>query len=134
MEGIGLVTTSSPTSSVTGRPWASHAWRSVPRQAAWSSPTWTGRVGTPPAKQLHTSVPPLTEAIHRSRATSSCSQRKPSGGSGEPVVATQPTADRSRSRPGWMPALRQAMTYAAEVPKTVVPVCSATRHCAATSG
>ena len=26
----------------------------------------TGRVGTAPAKQLHTSVPPLTEAIHRS--------------------------------------------------------------------
>ncbi len=51
----------------------------------------TGRVGTAPAKQLHTSVPPLTEAIHRSAPTSSCSQRKPSGGSGEPVVATQLT-------------------------------------------
>ena len=48
----------------------------------------TGSVGTAPAKQEQTSVPPLTEAIHRSSRTSSCSQRKPSGGSGEPVVAT----------------------------------------------
>lgn len=74
---------------------------------------WTGRVGTAPAKQLQTSVPPLTEAVHRSAPPSvkeSCSQRKPSGGSGEPVVATQVMAERSRSRAGWMPSLRQAMT------------------------
>ena len=96
---------------------------------------WTGRVGTAPAKQLHTSVPPLTEAIHRSlRATSSWSQRKPSGGSGEPVVATHLTRERSRSRAGWTSALRQAMTYAAEVPKRVAPVRSATRHWAPVSG
>ncbi len=74
---------------------------------------YTGRVGTAPAKQEQTSVPPLTEAIHRSAplsANSSCSQRKPSGGSGEPVVATHCTRERSWSRAGWTPALRQAMT------------------------
>ena len=73
---------------------------------------WTGRVGTAPAKQLQTSVPPLTEAIQRSApfGEASWSQRKPSGGSGEPVVATQLMAERSRSRAGWTPALRQAMT------------------------
>ena len=43
-------------------------------------------------------------------------------------------ADRSRSRPGWTPALRQAMTYAAEVPKRVAPVRSAIRHWAPVSG
>ncbi len=110
MDGMGLVTTSSPTSSTTGSPWASQAWRSVPRQGAWSSPMYTGRVGIAPAKQLQTSVPPLTEAIHMSSATSSWIQRKPSGGSGEPVVATQRTRERSKSRPGWTSALRQAMT------------------------
>ena len=41
-----------------------------------------GGSGTAPAKQLHTSVPPLTEAIQRSWPTSSWSQRKPSGGQG----------------------------------------------------
>lgn len=74
---------------------------------------WTGRVGTAPAKQLHTSVPPLTEAIHRSApfsANSSWSQRKPSGGRGDLVVATHLILDRSWSREGWTPALRQAMT------------------------
>ncbi|CAM5322494.1 hypothetical protein SCALM49S_08742 [Streptomyces californicus] len=71
---------------------------------------WTGRVGTAPAKQEQTSVPPLTEAIQRSSATSSWSQRKPSGGSGEPVVATHWIRERSKSRPGWTSALRQAMT------------------------
>ena len=72
---------------------------------------WTGRVGTAPAKQLQTSVPPLTEAIHRSSATSSWSQRKPSGGSGEPVVATQLTLDEVEvAGRGGRPALRQAMT------------------------
>ena len=39
--------------------------------------------------------PPLTEAIHRSSRTSSWSQRKPSGGSGEPVVPTHWTRERS---------------------------------------
>ena len=95
---------------------------------------WTGRVGTAPAKQEHTSVPPLTEAIHRSSRTSSCSQRNPSGGRGEPVVATHWTRERSKSREGWTPALRQAMTYAAEVPKRVAPVRSAMRHWAPVSG
>lgn len=70
---------------------------------------YTGRVGTAPAKQLHTSVPPLTEAIHMSGDTSSWIQRNPSGGSGEPVVATQVTRERSKSWPGRTPALRQAM-------------------------
>ncbi len=71
---------------------------------------WTGRVGTAPAKQLQTSVPPLTDAIQRSSATSSWSQRKPSGGSGEPVVATHFTAERSKSRAGWTSAFLQAIT------------------------
>ena len=95
---------------------------------------YTGSVGTAPAKQLHTSVPPLTEAIHMSSVTSSWIQRKPSGGSGEPVVATHLTRERSKSRPGWTSALRQAMTYAAEVPKNVVPVRAATLHWAPGSG
>lgn len=95
---------------------------------------YTGSVGTAPAKQEHTSVPPLTEAIHRSSRTSSCSQRNPSGGSGEPVVATHRTRARSKSRAGWTPALWHAMTYAADVPKRVAPVRSAMRHCAPVSG
>lgn len=95
---------------------------------------WTGRVGTAPAKQEHTSVPPLTEAIQRFSRTSSWSQRKPSGGSGEPVVATHFTDERSKSRPGCTSALAQAITYAAEVPYRVARVRSATRHWAAVSG
>ncbi len=112
MEGMGWVTTSSPTSSTSGLPCGSQAARSVAREGACSSPVWTGSVGTAPAKQLHTcTVPcaPLTEAIHMSAATSSWIQRKPSGGSGDPVVATHLTRERSKSRPGCTSALRQAM-------------------------
>lgn len=53
-------------------------------------------------------MPPLTEAIHISAplaANSSCSQRNPSGGSGDPVVATHCTLDRSKSLAGCTPAL-----------------------------
>ncbi len=96
---------------------------------------WTGRVGTAPAKQEQTSVPPLTEAIQRSSrdlvvqpAEAVGRQRRAGGGD---------AAARGRGRgrgPGWTPALRQAMTYAAEVPKSVAPVRSAIRHWAPVSG
>ncbi|GAA4992373.1 hypothetical protein GCM10025734_20380 [Kitasatospora paranensis] len=59
---------------------------------------------------------------------------EPVGGSGEPVVPMQRTAERSRSRPGWSSALRLAITYAAEVPRTVARVRAATDQRAPVSG
>src|SRR5579859_6988581 len=66
IEGIGLVITSSPTSSTSGRPSGSHASTDAPRIRACSSPTYTGKVGEPPTKAVHISVPPEVENSHRS--------------------------------------------------------------------
>ena len=62
MEGIGLVTTSSPTSPITGRPSAFQASSATPRFGAEISPAQTGVVGALPAKAPTTSVPPLVDA------------------------------------------------------------------------
>jgi hypothetical protein len=59
---MGRVTTSSPTSPVTGRPSASYASRATPSSGAEISPGHTGVVGALPAKPLTMSVPPLVEA------------------------------------------------------------------------
>ena len=48
IDGIGTVTTSSPTSPVSGRPCSSHASTRVPRKRHWISPATTGLVGQPP--------------------------------------------------------------------------------------
>ena len=69
MDGIGLVTTSSPTAPRTGLPRASHESRATPRHGADSSPGHTGMIGEPPAKALTTSVPPDVELTRTRRPT-----------------------------------------------------------------
>src|SRR5690349_4330639 len=71
IDGIGRVMTSSPTSSTSGAPEGSQASTAQPRQRAWSSPSYTGSVGTPPTKAVHMSVPPEVENSHRSGPSSS---------------------------------------------------------------
>ena len=61
---IGI--TSPPTWATPLRPSAAKAAIATPRHGAWITPASTGCGGTPPTKPLHTSVPPLPVAIHRS--------------------------------------------------------------------
>ncbi len=63
--------TSSPTSSTTGLPDSSKASTFAPSARAWSSPRWTGSVGTPPTNAVQTSVPPLVENSQTSSFTCS---------------------------------------------------------------
>jgi hypothetical protein len=62
IDGIGRVTTNSPTWSTTGKPSASYAAKATPRWGADNSPAQTGVLGALPAKPDTTSVPPLIDA------------------------------------------------------------------------
>src|SRR2546426_7341749 len=93
IEGIGSVTTSSPTSSISECPCSSHDSTAHPSARHCSSPSYTGSSGQPPTNAVHTSVPPLVENSHTSAPTWRCTQRKLSGASGEPV---EPIARRDR--------------------------------------
>src|SRR5258708_20563167 len=109
MDGIGAVSTSSPTSPVTGRPEESNASTLAPRQDAAITPARTGSSGQGPTNPVHMSVPPDNEPRIRSvrppgppsspgpppAATASYTHRNPSGGSGDPVEPIP----RSRARP-----------------------------------
>src|SRR5437016_5524554 len=129
MDGIGLVITSSPTSSTSGRPAGSHASTDAPSMRACSSPSYTGSVATPPTNAVHMSVPPEVENSHRSGPRCSYSQSKPSGESGEPVEPTDRSEASDRPPPrGSAPSFMQADTNAAEVPKQVIFVSSASSH------
>jgi hypothetical protein len=74
IDGIGRVTTSSPTSSTTGFPLASQASSATPSSGAEISPAHTGVVGALPANPLTTSVPPVVEASWTVSATCSATQ------------------------------------------------------------
>src|SRR6187402_2742538 len=100
MEGIGAVTTSSPTSPTTACPCGSNAATAHPKPAHWISPTRTGSVGQPSTNAVHTSVPPLTDESTRSLETCSYTQAKPSLGRGAPVLPTALMLLRSKSFPG----------------------------------
>jgi hypothetical protein len=69
MLGIGAVTTSSPTSSSTSRPFSSYAATAQANARVCNSPAYTGDSGMALAKAVHTSVPPLIEASSRSSET-----------------------------------------------------------------
>lgn len=66
-------------------------------------PVLTGRVGAPPTKIEHTSVPPLMEASHTAPSRS-YTHRKPSSDRGDPVTCTV----RKELACGARSALRQA--------------------------
>src|SRR5258708_36415693 len=119
MDGIGAVSTSSPTSPVTGRPEESNASTLAPRQDAAITPARTGSSGQGPTNPVHRSVPPEYEPRIRSWpsvATASYTQRKPSGGSGDPVEPIPRSLDRSSSTAGRSPALIPATMYRTTVP------------------
>ena len=61
MDGIGAVTTSSPTSPVTGLPAASKASTWAPRNRPAMIPARTGSRGLDPMNPVQTSVPPDIE-------------------------------------------------------------------------
>ena len=134
MDGIGSVTTSSPTSPVTGAPLSSKLATLQPRHRHWISPARTGSVGPPPMNAVNTSVPPLMEARSRSLLTRSYTQANPSGGNGAPVEPMERIALRSSAAPGSTPAFIQPRMYGALTPNAVMRVRSATRHSAYMSG
>ncbi len=112
---------------------ARRAGRPARRQASTCAPS-ARQVISPAHRQqrrrrrrtpVHTSVPPLTERGQQRPRTASCTQRKPSGGSGAPVEPDRAAAG-GRGRAGATPALRQAMQERrAEVPKYGRRRCSA---------
>ncbi len=72
IDGIGAVITSSPTSSITGRPSAVEGLDlRTQGRGTGSRPRTPAAVGAPPTKPVHTSVPPVTEARAGVRPTSS---------------------------------------------------------------
>src|SRR5205085_11809763 len=105
--GRSAVSTSTPTSSITGWPASSKASTLAPSNRHCSSPAFTGSRGDPPTKAEHTSVPPLMEASHRSFLTCSYTHWKPSGGKGEPVDPMPLSLLRSYVRLGSIPAFMQ---------------------------
>ncbi len=117
IDGIGLVITSSPTSSSSSTPDSSTETTAAPRARQDSSPSQTGTSGAAHTKAAHKSVPPDTEQICTSGPTAEAIQRKPSGASGAPVEPTARSAARSCCRPGRRPALRQDCRYGADVPR-----------------
>ncbi len=62
MEGIGAVTTSSPSSPTSGVPSGERASTPQPSARQLISPSQTGTSGEPPTKAVHTSVPPETDS------------------------------------------------------------------------
>src|SRR6266851_3746090 len=118
MEGMGWVTTSSPVSSTTDLPLSSNASTAAPNARHWSSPARTGNSGQPATNALATSVPPLTDASHRSDLTEVYTHWKPPAGRGEPVEPMEMRLSRLWFLAGSRPALRQFMTYAALVPNS----------------
>ncbi len=69
IEGMGSVMTSSPTSPISGLPSSSQDSTAQPSARPWSSPMYTGSVGTPPTNAVHTSVPPEVENSQVSEPT-----------------------------------------------------------------
>ena len=65
----------------------------MPSVGPWISPAYTGRVGSPPTKQPHRSVPPLIDDRCTSAFIASYTHRKPSSLSGEPVLHTVRSAE-----------------------------------------
>src|SRR5215469_6643810 len=124
MDGIGAVSTSSPTSPMTGLPAGSNASTLAPRHGPEITPARTGSSGDGPTNPVHRSVPPENEPSMRSDdpvPSSSYTHRKPSGGSGEPVEPTPFSADRSCASAGRSPSFRHASRYGAPVPAYVTP-------------
>src|SRR5689334_16123569 len=93
IEGIGLVTTNSPTSPRTGAPDSSQESSATPRNGAESSPGHTATVGTPPMNADTTSVPPLIEATCTPML--SANHFDDEAGRDEPVMPMLRSADRS---------------------------------------
>src|SRR5215469_13446464 len=111
MDGIGAVSTSSPTSPMTGLPAGSNASTFAPRHGPEITPARTGSTGEGPTNPVHRSVPPEYDPRIRPGdpvPSSSYTHRNPSGGSGEPVEPIPVMADRSCSRAGCSPAFAHA--------------------------
>ena len=70
MGGV-VLHTSSPVPRGTGRPASSYTSTAMPSIGPWISPAQTGRVGSPPTKQPHRSVPPEIDARWTSALTCS---------------------------------------------------------------
>src|SRR5450755_1115615 len=84
--GIGLVTTSSPTSPRTGRPSAPNASAATPSARQEISPGQTGTVGAPITSADTTSVPPDIDISGIRGPNWSRTQKFECAGSGDPVA------------------------------------------------
>src|SRR5258708_15742616 len=93
MDGIGAVTTSSPTSSTSGCPFGSYASTRAPRPRQAITPARTGKSTEGPTKPVHTSVPPESEPRSTDDETDSYTQAKPSAATGEPADPIPRSAD-----------------------------------------
>lgn len=104
MDGMGCVHTSSPTSSITGWPSAFQASTAAPSMRHCISPGTWGSSRCPPMKAPQKSVPP--EMLFHQMSPSACPdtpsarncavpQACTSGASGEPVVPSARTRERS---------------------------------------
>src|SRR5947209_8921297 len=113
--------TSSPTSSISGRPSGSHASTAAPSARACSSPRYTGKVGTPPTNAVHRSVPPEVENSQVEESSWSYTHLNPSGDSGDPVDPTATSASREQPSRGRISAFIHPEMNAALVPNVVIP-------------
>src|SRR4051794_18350967 len=104
MDGIGAVMTSSPTSSMSGRPAEEKDSTRAPSARQEISPRQTGTVGAPPTIPVHRSVPPENDTMGTSPPKVADNQSKPLSSSGDPVEPTTRTAAKSRSSAGATPA------------------------------
>src|SRR6201994_3388154 len=86
MVGMGLVTTSSPTSPRTGWPAPSNASTATPSARQEISPGHTGTVGAPVTSAATTSVPPEVDLSGTSGPNWSRTQPNECAGTGDPVA------------------------------------------------
>ena len=125
MDGNGRVHTSSPRSPAgTVVPSSDQTSTAMPSAGPWISPACTGRVGSPPTKHPHRSVPPEIDARCRpsgdaAGATASATHSNDSGDSGEPVEASVRSDDRSAASAGRYPVCSTASRYFADTPRKV---------------
>src|SRR5882757_5478498 len=121
MDGIGCVTTNSPTWFTTFSPRSLNAYTAAPSARAWISPAYTGRMEAPATNPVQTSVPPLPDATHKSFLTLSYSHSMHSGVTGEPARATPWSVDSLNLSLGTNPPFSSADTYVGLVPNSEAP-------------
>src|SRR3990167_8524501 len=134
MDGNACVHTSSPFSFWMLWPSSSKMSTAMPRPLHCNSPSITGRLGLPSAKQEMMSVPPEMLDRHTSALISRYTYWKLSLASGDPVDRMLFSFGSLCVSPGLLPAFCRLAMYFALVPKILMFSRSAMSHSESTSG